>query len=259
MAADNVLKHLDFGNEAADDVDPNELASYFVEQDAFGPFLDGRNRLLITTARKGVGKSALLQWVAHRHSNDPDTLVIKVRGADLARSKFHLTSELRTPNDYVRDWMIRLCALVNRQLALKIGIALTDDKITLIETAELEGYKSRNLVGCLIDRLQTLLLKDREIKKIPAVNEIELLKRAKHSDQTLWIIIDDLDATYQNTEFESLNLATFFSACRYLVQDLKGVIFRVSMRSDVWAVLRRYDEALDKSRAIRIRNIMVSA
>jgi hypothetical protein len=160
------------------------------------------------------------------------------------RSKFNLTSELRTPNDHIRDWMLRLCALVNRELALRLDLALTDDQITLIETAELEGYKSRNLVGCLLDRLQSLLEKGRGITKLNTKNELELLKRVK--DRDVWIIIDDLDATYQNTEHESLSLATFFSACRYLTRDLKGLYFRVSMRTDVWPLLRRYDESLHK-------------
>jgi hypothetical protein len=133
--------------------------------------------------------------------------------------------------------------LVNRQLALQLKIALTDDRITLIETAELEGYKSRNLLSCLIDRLLTLSEK-RRVTKLPAKNEIELLRRAK--DRIVWIIIDDLDATYQNTDEESLSLATFFSACRYLTRDMKGLFFRVSMRTDVWPLVRRYDEALDK-------------
>ena len=62
----------------------------------------------------------------------------------------------------------------------------------------------------------------------------------------MWIVIDDLDATFQNTSAESSSLATFFSACRYLVQDVKGIFIRASVRTDVWALLRRYDEALDK-------------
>src|SRR5205807_2518613 len=45
---------------------------------------------------------------------------------------------------------------------------------------------------------------------------------------------------------ESLELGTFFSACRYLTQGMKGVFFRISMRTDVWALIRRYDESLDK-------------
>lgn len=241
----NLLRSLDFGNEAGDDVEPDELIEYFVEQNAFLKFLDSRKHLLVATARKGVGKSALLKWAAVKVGrSDPDALIITVRGADLVRSRFNLTSPLATANDYTRDWMVRLCTLVNRQLALQLNLALTDDSITLIETAEIEGYKSRNIVGCLLDRLQSLLEKGRGITKLPAKNEIELLKRVK--DRRVWIVIDDLDATFQNTDQETLNLATFFSACRYLAQDLKDLYIRASIRIDVWALLRRYDEALDK-------------
>lgn len=57
----NVLRNLDFGNEAGDDVEPDELLEYFVEQEAFLKFLDARKNLLVATARKGIGKSALLK------------------------------------------------------------------------------------------------------------------------------------------------------------------------------------------------------
>jgi hypothetical protein len=80
--------------------------------------------------------------------------------------------------------------------------------------------------------------------KVAIKNELEILKRVK--DRNVWIIIDDLDATYQNTDAESIALATFFSACRYLLQDVKGINIRASVRTDVWALIRRYDEALDK-------------
>jgi hypothetical protein len=244
---DNLLKTLDFGNEAGDDVNPEELLKYFVEQHAFRHFLDNGKRLLVTTARKGVGKSALLKWTAFRiKQNDPEALVISIRGSDLVRSNFNLSSALSTANDYAHDWMMRICAIVNRHLARELRVALTDDKITLVETAELEGYKSRNLAGALIDRMMAFFVgKDHSTHKIPTSNEIELLKRAK--DRNVWIIIDDLDATYQNTDTESMSLATFFSACRYLTQDMEGVFFRVSLRTDVWALIRRYDEALDKT------------
>lgn len=240
----SILKQIDFGNESADDVDPDELVGYFVEQVAFRKFLNPSNKLLVATARKGVGKSALLQWAFYNlKQQDPDAVVIRCRGADLVRSKFHLSSQLSTPNDHIRDWMIRLCSLVNRHLALSLNIALTDDLITLIETAELEGYRSRNIVGCLLDRFQSLLGKG-ETTKLQIKDEFELLKRVKN--RKVWILIDDLDATYQNTDTESLELATFFSACRYLTQDLKDIFFRVTLRTDVWSLIRRYDESLDK-------------
>lgn len=227
----DLLERIDFGNEAADDADPEELVSYFVEQKMFHEFLDGKKRVLIATARKGVGKSALLQWTAHKVSErDKDALVIRIRGADLVRGKFNLTSPLATPNDRIRDWMVRICAVINRHLALNIGLALTDDKITLVETAELEGYKSRNLVSCLTDRLYRFLEKGAP-EKLPVKDEVQILKRFK--DRNVWILIDDLDATFQNTKEESLELSTFFSACRYLLQDTKGVTVRITMRTDV--------------------------
>jgi hypothetical protein len=241
----SLLSQIDFGNEAADDPDAGELASYFVEQEMFQKFLNPRQRILIATARKGVGKSALLQWTAHKiQGGDANTLVIRCRGADLVRSQFNLTAPLNTPNDHIHDWMVRICALVNRQLALRIGLALTDDSVTLVETAELQGYKSRNLVGCLIERLQTLLDK-RGLTKLKAHDELQLLKRVNEGQ--VWILIDDLDATFQNTPAESLQLSTFFSACRYLTQDMKGIFIRVTMRTDVWALICRYDESLDKA------------
>lgn len=240
----DLLKEIDFGNEAGDDADPEQLVKYFVEQSVFRKFLREDNKILVATAKKGVGKSALLQWANHRIAEiDQDSLVVKCRGADLVRSKFGLSTALETPNDYINDWMVRLCALVNRELAQRMNLAFTDDAITLVETAELDGYKSKNLVGCLIDRFNRIL-GDKHPQKLRATNEIQLLKRTK--DRKVWILIDDLDATYQNTDQESLALSTFFSACRYLAQDLRDVYFRATMRTDVWALIRRYDESLDK-------------
>ena len=139
------------------------------------------------------------------------------------------------------------CAAISKPkycLDSVLKLALTDDQMTLVESAELEGWKSRNFVGALVDRLQKILEKVAGTAKMSIKNEIETLKRVK--DRDVWIIIDDLDATYQNTEAESLSLATFFSACRYLVRDVKDLYIRASVREDVWAILRRYDEALDK-------------
>jgi hypothetical protein len=118
-----VLRTSDFGNEAGDDVEPEELLTYFVEQESFHQFLDKRKRLLVATARKGVGKSALQKWTAHRVArSDPNALVISIRGADLVRGNFNLQSELKGASDYQHDWMVRLCAIVNRRLALQLNL-----------------------------------------------------------------------------------------------------------------------------------------
>lgn len=241
---DAIMSKVDFGNEAADDIDPEELAAYFVEQSTFNRFTDSSRRVMVAHARKGVGKSALLQWMAYKvDQNDKEALVIKCRGADLVRSRFNLTTPLTEPNEYIWDWMVRICAIVNRHLAAKLRIALSDDHVTLVESAELDGFKSRNFVGCLLDRMQSMLERGGPSKK-PATDEIELMKRVAR--RNVWVLIDDLDATFQNTPNECLSLASFFSACRYLIQDVKDLNVRVTMRTDVWAMIRPFDEASDK-------------
>ena len=240
----SLLEVMDFGNEAGDEVRGKDLAPFFVEQKQFQQFLDDRNRILVATAKKGVGKSALIQWLGYRiQETNPDDVVVKLRGADLSRAKFGLTNELKNPNDHIQDWMVRLCTVVNRNLAKKLKLALADDSITLIEAAEIDGYRERNLVRCLMDRF-TKVIPRLDASKQQINNELEILKRA--NPKNVWILIDDLDATFQNTDQECLELSSFFSACRYLIQDIDGITIRATMRTDVWPIIRRFDEALDK-------------
>lgn len=242
--AQPLFHKIDFGNEAGDDVDPAELTTYFVEQDLFSDMLDPKKKIAVAVAKKGVGKSALIQWLSYRIAEtDPNALVVKCRGSDITRAQFNLQAKLESPNDYIRDWMVRLCAIANRRIASDIGAALTDDKMTLVETAELDGFKQKNLVSALTSRFTKIL--DRLAPTASKVtNEVELLKRLEPRE--LWILIDDLDATFQNTPEECLAISTFFSACRYLAQDMKGIHIRVTMRANVWSVIRRFDESLDK-------------
>lgn len=243
MLREDVLKKFDFGNEAGDDISPSELSQYFVEQELTKDLLDHQAKLLVATGKKGIGKSALIQWLAHRLPKiRSDLLIVKCRGAELSGLKTS-TPDPSEPNDYIKDWMSRICTLVNRELAKDIGLALSDDKITLVEAAEIEGYKQRNLVRSLLDRFRNAVPRLNAEPQLIA-NEIEMLKRAKA--RPVWILIDDLDATFQNTEKERIALSTFFTACRYLCRDLESLTIRVTMRTDVWPVIRRQDEALDK-------------
>ena len=239
------LGKIDFGNEAGDDFDSDELEQYFYQQEDFNRFLSSSTKLSIATGKKGVGKSALLRWCElMADKNSTGNIVVRCRGADISRQRFHLTSTLNNPNEWISDWMIRLCSLLNRHIALKVSVALSDDRMTLIEAAELDGFRQRNVIGALLDRF-SFLLPNSGIKKADHVaNEIEMAKRNLRGEA--WLLIDDLDSTFQNTNEELLELSTFFSAARYLVQDHPGIRIRVTLRTDVWPLIRRYDESLDK-------------
>ena len=135
--------------------------------------------------------------------------------------------------------------MINRRIGSMINIAVTDDKITLVESAEIDGFRRRNIVSTLFDRM-TKLIPAAEAKKLHAKNEIELLKRVSGGTMKVWFLVDDLDATYQRSERENIELSTFFSACRSLATQVNGLNFRITMRTDVWPLIRRFDEQLDK-------------
>jgi len=201
---------MDFGNEAGDDVQASEILNFFVEQPSFLKFLNPTQRILLATAKKGIGKSALIRWIEAKilEEDENNTLVISCKGSDLVRSNFKLSSERLNPNDYIQDWMVRICALVNRRIGAELNLALGDDAITLVESAELDGFKSRNIVSALTDRLRKLIPQQAVSEKLHAINEVELLKR--FDKRAVWFLVDDLDATYQRTDKENLELSTFF-------------------------------------------------
>lgn len=232
-----------WGNEAADDEDPKVLNSYFVNQPEWHEFFNVNTSLAIARARKGMGKSALIRECAYRLRDQPENLVIAIKGTDLvAQRDFRNLS----PSEQLYDWQQRICAVINRHIGAQIGFALTDDSIALVENAELAGLRSRNLVGALLDRLKGKI-GPAELQKLQIVDNKAVLSRSLESDRVrICLLVDDIDATFTESKEENLRLSTFFSACRDLAANFKGIAIRAVVRSDVWATIRKTDEALDK-------------
>ena len=238
----NYLARTNFGDETADDAPLDDLMAYFVKQNSFEQFKDFQKRFLVVRARKGNGKSAILQWVYHSSLKNKSNIVVKCRGSELANISVGNNASDNNPNSRIHEWMSKICTLINRSLAQKITFAFSDQKMSIIEAAEIDGMKQCNFIGGLLKRFDVKYLKEKPSKAIK--NEIETLKREKKLQAV--VIIDDLDATFQNTQEECINLSTFFSACRYLIQDFPGIVIRTSIRTDVWPIIRPLDESLDK-------------
>lgn len=234
-----------FGNEAAEDEDPGVLDSYFVEKPEFKIFEDEKVPLSIVRARKGVGKSALLARGAYSKNNEsPKPLVISIIGADLVAQR---PFKVGNASELIYDWQQRICSRINVELGREIGLALDDASISLVEASELSGFKDRNIIGSLLDRLKGKLGNIETTKLVPQDAQ-QLLQRymERHRNRNVWLFIDDVDATFHRTEVECLRLSTFFSACRILTNSVRGLLIRTAVRTDVWTSIRSSDEALDK-------------
>lgn len=234
-----------FGNEAGEDEDIEVLDSYFVEKVEFRDFYSERNKFKIVQTRKGVGKSALLRRSYHRTNQLKNVISIYVKGADLVALQ---QIDSSSADALLHGWQQRICSRINHEIGRKINFAINDDSITLVESSELAGFRGRDLVGSLIDRFR-MKLKNVEVSRLKdkTKNAITLLERySKQKNPRVWIYIDDVDATFKNNEKEKTEKSTFFSACRNLANQVNGLCIRASVRTDVWAILRRHDEALDK-------------
>lgn len=243
---DNTL----FGNDAGEDEDEALLVGYFVDQPAFSGFLDPQESLRIAVGRKGTGKSALLVRFAHDLRADPARpLVLHLVPSGLASLK----EPPATDNAVLLEnwWKQVLCGAINMELAREIGFAWKDDQIALVESAELAGFKGRNLVSALLSRLVGKIslggVAELTPTPRPAANHEQLLQRLQGQAagaRRVWLLVDDLDTNFQNTPAQRAYVSSFFSVCRALRREIGGIGIRATVRTDVWTSLGA--EHLDK-------------
>ncbi|HKE97022.1 MAG TPA: hypothetical protein VKB34_22125 [Povalibacter sp.] len=241
-----------FGNDAGEDEKEPILISYFVNRREFERFLDPAVKLMIARGKKGTGKSALLVRFAHDRrtvNTIPEPVVLHVVPADLVA--------IREPPDTENSallenyWKQVICAAINMELARLIGFAWKDNQLTLVEGAELAGFKGRSLIGSLLSRLVSKIsIGGVELAHSPkgATDQEQLLKRIREEEKVkrpIWFLLDDIDTKFQNTPRQKAFVSSFFSACRNLAFDLKDVGIRATVRTDVFASLTGAED-LDK-------------
>lgn len=233
-----------FGNEAGEDEDPEVLSSYFITKNKFNKFLSHSRNFGIVRARKGMGKSSLLSKLAYDViKSDRKALVISVTGADLLSfGNFQDNDHLKLQN----EWKKALSARINHELGSRLGFAWTDDQMALVEASEIVGYKGKNLVGSLLGRIKSKHIPI-EIAAQATKDSSALLERYinENKNTNIWLFVDDIDSTFSADEIQKARVSSFFSACRSLARDCKGLNIRASVRTDVWTTIR-YNEDLDK-------------
>lgn len=234
-----------FGNEAGEDESRDRLLSYYLEKPQNDVFFSPKKTLAFVRARKGVGKSALLNYAAYKlEEKAPKSIYISVKASDLISIKPH-PSYAAGALVFTNYWQECLCARVAIELGKNIKLAISDDSMILVEMSELLGFKGRNIVSALSERF-THAIPQIEKEKMCPNSAAELLKRySKNDNISVWFFIDDIDATFIDSPENRLLVSTFFSACRNIVNTVKGLFIRASVRTDVWAIIKE-DEAMDK-------------
>jgi hypothetical protein len=237
-----------FGNDAGEDEKIEILNSYYVEREDLKDFFDKTVKLNVISARKGMGKSSLLARLNYKLRNEieyDDPIVVKVTGNTLLGLGDFKDKDQAFLENY---WKQIICKKIIIEIGTSLNVALSSDAMSMVEIAELEGMKSRNLVGGLIARIKGKIpFLEAEIKNSLPENLERLLEnyQDKHKNSSIWLLVDDIDAKYLDTVEYQTRIGSFFSAIRALAVDAINLNIRATVRTDVWANLNHLED-LDK-------------
>ena len=235
-----------FGSDSGEDEDLQILNDYFVDLPLFNKFYDSSKPLQIVRGRKGIGKSTLLKKLEFRLKavTDSSNIVITTTGNQLlGLSEFKGNDQAY----YENYWKQVICKRICSEIGTKISFALSDNSISMVESAEIDGFKDLNIVSSLTQRMGTVLKGfiglDVETGAKNVRNPIESLRRFQEEKEwTVWLLIDDIDVKYIDDEISQQKIGAFFSAIRSLAFSVKGLNIRTSVRTDVWKNLRKMED-----------------
>ena len=197
-----------FGNDAGEDEPAEILASYFVDQDAFKPFLQSSTRYCVARSKKGMGKSALISKFAYDLSDGlrSDDIVIRVIGSQITSGDIPSFNSFLDAQAF---WVRSLCSKINASLGAEVGFAFSDTQMSLVEAAEISGLKSRRIVGAVLSSIKSTRIPI-EVISANQVDPAALLDRALEtfSERFVWLLIDDIDASFENTFSQRLSIGS---------------------------------------------------
>ncbi|MCD6019624.1 MAG: hypothetical protein K0S53_2745 [Bacteroidetes bacterium] len=217
-----------FGFEDAEGEEVERLKQYYFKNDTFEHVLaDLPIRVLV--GHKGVGKSALFR-VAMSEQQERGDLTILIKPDDVAEiGEKHESLVLSIPK-----WKFGLTAIIAEKVLAQFGINDDSIKGKIIQS----GMKVVSLVTDTV----TPLLKG---KVKFSSSQLKLIEHFLKT-QKIIVYIDDLDRGWQNRKEGVIMISSLLNAARDLAYQNKGLAFKISLRSDVYAAIRFEDESSDK-------------
>lgn len=219
-----------FGELAAEDEDISRFKNCFFKSSTYEKIHNDRP-LRILVAHKGVGKSALFR-MSYEENVDHNILSLWIRPNDIA--DLCEVSENENPLNLIEKWKAGLTSRITQLVMQKFQVNSNCNQAnTLVE----QGVK-------LIDRI-TEVVKDLE-EKVDIEQSKKLIAKKYMAHHKIVIYIDDLDRAWEGTANNIKRIAALLNAVRDLTNESPCLNFRISLRSDVYFLVRTADESTDK-------------
>lgn len=218
-----------FGNEAAEDETFDRLQSYYLKGETHEKVIADLP-LRIVVGHKGIGKSAIFA-IARNEDIQKSRLAILIKPDDIA----DLGKSTQDPLQTIRDWKTGL----NRIIAAKAleSLGLLDETELLSSTLNFTGKLLSFLTATFNNKIAANVNIDPTQRKI-------IDKFLRHSK--IVIYIDDLDRGWQSRKEDINRISALLIAVRDMSSETPGLNFKISLRSDVYYLVRTSDESTDK-------------
>lgn len=215
-----------FGHEAAEDEDIERLKSYYLKGHTFSQ-VSNDLPIRVLVGHKGIGKSALFH-ISMEEERINGKLSILIKPDDIAGIGDKEEDFLKL----IREWKQGITEIIAGKALTSFGLLY-------------EGVRGKlnEYGGKLIDFLQsTLRAKDYADLKKPHHAIIDnFLATGK-----IYVYLDDLDRGWQGQKSDIKKISALLNAVRDIASEIKGISFRISLRSDVYYLVRTSDESTDK-------------
>lgn len=219
-----------FGELAAEDEKLGRFRESFFKSDTYEQIHNERP-LRILVAHKGVGKSALFR-MSYLENVGKNNLALWIRPNDIA--DLCKVEENENALQLIEKWKkglyYKIIDLVFREFKLPV------------QSEKTQEYFSKGIQ--LVDTISSVV---REInEKIDVDATKKAIAKKYLLNNIITIYIDDLDRAWQGTKENINRIAALLNAVRDLTNESESLHFRISLRSDVYFLVRTADESTDK-------------
>ena len=219
-----------FGELAAEDEDIARFKKSYFKSTTYAKIHNDRP-LRILVAHKGVGKSAMFR-MSFEENLGHNVLSLWIRPNDIA--DLCQVDEDENPLSLIEKWKTGLNSRIVELVMQKFQI---DTDSAFANSAVEKGIK-------LIDKI-TAIVKGLE-EKVDIDKSKELICKKYLSTHKIVIYIDDLDRAWEGTSNNIKRIAALLNAARDMANESSSLHFRISLRSDVYFLVRTADESTDK-------------
>lgn len=214
-----------FGFEDAESEPIERLREYYFKKDTYSKVVsDLPIRILV--GHKGTGKSALFR-VAIAEELEKSKLPILIKPDDIAElGKADENFLLR-----IRQWKYGLIRIIGLKVLNELGLYNESLGAKL-------GQFGLKLINFISESISTSKLNIQPTQKLLIENFLKAKK--------IVVYIDDLDRGWEGKKDDIIRISALLNAIRDLANDNVGLCFKISLRSDVYYLVRTSDESTDK-------------